>query len=319
MPDDVFWPQGSFAGIHGVWLSAAISQFASASALAFIDSAHPTRLEIHEFLATGGDLNARRVNALLDFLVVARVLEIDSGRYSFIAGVPADSSELVLDRSVLRVLFDPKFLYEGSSTIEYFEDLSPDRSRGFALTMEEQLRRSLPDMLIALCNEFAKSVVDVGGGTGVASREIVSRSLADHVFCVDRDEIALQLGRERASAEGLADAVTFIGLDMFTDELPSADLYILSRVLHDWDDGHCSLLFENLTRSRKPNSKVLVFEEMLDSGDWWAFALDFFLSGMLGFGKVRTREQLIELARPHGLLVDSHGNGSGGWGWILFR
>ena len=46
--------------------------------------------------------------------------------------------------------------------------------------------------------------------------------------------------------------VSFFAADFFTDKLPSADLYVLSRVLHDWGEDKINLLLAKVFKSLQP-------------------------------------------------------------------
>lgn len=43
----------------------------------------------------------------------------------------------------------------------------------------------------------------------------------------------------------------FIG-DFFNDSIPEAELYILSKILHDWDDDKCKQLLAKVYKACKP-------------------------------------------------------------------
>nr|XP_008119467.1 PREDICTED: acetylserotonin O-methyltransferase isoform X2 [Anolis carolinensis] len=55
-----------------------------------------------------------------------------------------------------------------------------------------------------------------------------------------------------------------LGGDFFKDSVPEADLYILSRILHLWDDEKCMQLLTKLYKACKPGGGVLVIEPVLD-------------------------------------------------------
>ncbi|XP_044289884.1 acetylserotonin O-methyltransferase-like isoform X2 [Varanus komodoensis] len=69
-------------------------------------------------------------------------------------------------------------------------------------------------------------------------------------------------GREVLSAFNLSDFphICDVGGDFFKDPVPEANLYVLARVLHDWDDGTCVQLLTKLHKACKPGGGVLVVE-----------------------------------------------------------
>ncbi|OXB66275.1 hypothetical protein ASZ78_014010 [Callipepla squamata] len=58
--------------------------------------------------------------------------------------------------------------------------------------------------------------------------------------------------------------VTFVSGDFFKDDLPEADLYILSRVLHDWSDEKIHVLLNKVSTVCRPGCGVLLAEAVLD-------------------------------------------------------
>uniref|UniRef100_H0X0D5 Acetylserotonin O-methyltransferase like n=1 Tax=Otolemur garnettii TaxID=30611 RepID=H0X0D5_OTOGA len=108
------------------------------------------------------------------------------------------------------------------------------------------------------------SACDLGGCTGALARELSRQyprlkvtvvdlpDIIEHVFCFQRD------GPEMAR-------VRFQAGDFFRDSLPKADLYILSRVLHDWPDDRVQGLLSRVSSSCRPGAGLLLVEAIMDS------------------------------------------------------
>ena len=132
--------------------------------------------------------------------------------------------------------------------------------------IESKLLPLLDDLYRATRRRHARprglSGVDVGGGDGALLRLLQAASVGTEVLgpapslvCFDRPEVAA-LNRASASRPGdSAHGITFLGGDMFAEyseggiEPRGADVYLLSRVLHDWDDARALQLLSRLRKA----------------------------------------------------------------------
>jgi O-methyltransferase len=96
------------------------------------------------------------------------------------------------------------------------------------------------------------TVVDVGGGTGALLRAV--RAAASHadVLLFDQPDVV-------ARSPDLPTA----GGNFFTTVPGGADAYLLSRVLHDWDDGDAARVLRVCRSAMRPDSVLLVVEAVL--------------------------------------------------------
>ncbi|HEX6446228.1 MAG TPA: methyltransferase [Streptosporangiales bacterium] len=111
------------------------------------------------------------------------------------------------------------------------------------------------------------TVVDLAGGTGSLLAAVL-RSVPDaRGVLVDLPHVAEAAARELAAA-GLAERCTVVGGDIFERLPDGGDLYLLSRILHDWDDDRCRALLATCRAAIRPGGTLLVVERLVrDSGD----------------------------------------------------
>ena len=53
--------------------------------------------------------------------------------------------------------------------------------------------------------------------------------------------------------------------DFFTLVPPGGDIYLLSNVLHDWDDAPATLILRTVHTAMRPEAHLLVVENVLDA------------------------------------------------------
>ncbi|MGY2896621.1 hypothetical protein ACVWZX_004667 [Deinococcus sp. UYEF24] len=124
--------------------------------------------------------------------------------------------------------------------------LHPDEAQLFDLFMQH----GPDDRQAAVTNAYdftaVNLVVDVGGGNGTL--------------------LAAILGRY-PEARGLLDRVDIQAGSFFEVAPPGGDVYVLSLILHDWDDERCLLILANTQAAMAPDNRLLVIEQVLGKPD----------------------------------------------------
>ncbi|MGW1613315.1 methyltransferase [Streptomyces sp. NPDC002285] len=107
------------------------------------------------------------------------------------------------------------------------------------------------------------TVVDVAGGNG----ELLGRVLAAHPslngVLLERPH-AVEAARRRLEEAGLGTRCACVAGD-FADVPPGGDVYVLSRILHDWDDERCREILRHCARAMPDHADLLVVERVLPS------------------------------------------------------
>ncbi|HEX6341004.1 methyltransferase [Umezawaea sp.] len=155
----------------------------------------------------------------------------------------------------------------------------------------------------------ARTVVDVAGGNGELLHRVLCANPALHGVLMDRPH-ALAAARTRLA--DVADRVTLVPGD-FTESVPgTGDVYLLSRVLHDWDDERCRAILATVARDVPAHADLLVLERLLpESGavDSLAVPWDVHMLCNTG-GRERTashyRALLADVVETHALPLDAH-------------
>jgi hypothetical protein len=110
------------------------------------------------------------------------------------------------------------------------------------------------------------TVVDVGGATGNLLAAILTRHTGPRGILFDRPYVvadAPALLEER----GVAERVSIRSGDFFESVPEGGDAYVLSHVVHDWNEDQCITILENCRKAMGPNSRLLLVEMVLPAGD----------------------------------------------------
>ncbi|MFE6399817.1 methyltransferase [Streptomyces alboflavus] len=124
------------------------------------------------------------------------------------------------------------------------------------------------------------TVVDIAGGTG----ELLGRVLAAHPrlngVLLERPHV---VDAARRRLEDLGPRCTFLVGD-FADVPESGDVYVLSRVLHDWDDEQCREILRHCARAMPAHADLLVVERALPADGAFSLATAWDLHMMCNVG-----------------------------------
>ncbi|QBI54552.1 methyltransferase [Streptomonospora litoralis] len=144
-------------------------------------------------------------------------------------------------------------------------------------------------------------VADIGGGDGSLLAELLRRHPRMHGLLQERPQV-LAGARERLAPYVDEGRCTLLDGD-FRDSVPAeADVYLLCRVLHNWDDDSCARILANCAAAMSPRSRLLIVERIIPDGrhPWLSRAFDVHMMVMTS-GRERTAGEYEALLRPVGL------------------
>jgi hypothetical protein len=110
------------------------------------------------------------------------------------------------------------------------------------------------------------TIVDVGGGTGTLLAEILRAYGRVRGVLFDRPAVVETSGAILSKA-GVADRCRVIAGDFFETVPEGGDAYVLSWIIHDWDDDRCLTILKNCRRAMGPDSRLLVIEQVVPAGN----------------------------------------------------
>jgi hypothetical protein len=144
-------------------------------------------------------------------------------------------------------------------------------------------------------------IVDVGGGHGQLLSAILARN--PHLSGVLFD-LPSGVATAHQGAGGDLPRTEFVAGDFF-ESVPSGDVYVIKKVVHDWEDGRAAVILRNCREAMLPNGKVLVAETLVPPGDTpnEIKAIDVVMLAVTG-GLERTEAQYASLFDAAGLRLE---------------
>ena len=185
--------------------------------------------------------------------------------------------------------------FSGSFGADYWSWLGERRDERaiFDRAMAGEKERSV-ERLAGLEWREDETVVDVGGGNGALLVALLRGRPALRGIVLDLPET----DRDESS---LGERTTFVAGSFF-ERVPEGDTYVLSGILHDWDDDRASAILTTVRASAPAGARVLVLESVIpednepNSAKW----LDLLMLVLAG-GRERTEGEWRALLEGAGL------------------
>uniref|UniRef100_A0A5F7ZQF5 Acetylserotonin O-methyltransferase like n=1 Tax=Macaca mulatta TaxID=9544 RepID=A0A5F7ZQF5_MACMU len=154
----------------------------------------------------------------------------------------------------------------GKKVEDLFQDAyyrSPETQLRFMQAMHGVAKLTARQVATAFDLSRFSSACDVGGCTGALARELAREYPRLQVTVFDLPDV-VELAVHFQPAGPQAAQIHFAAGDFFRDPLPSAELYVLCRILHNWSDDKVHKLLSKVAESCKPGAGLLLVETLLD-------------------------------------------------------
>ncbi len=172
-------------------------------------------------------------------------------------------------------------------------DTHPDESHvydeGMTAMTVRRIARTIPHY------DFSRfgGVADVGGGRGHLLRAVLDAVPAARGILVDRAQVVKDLPPH--------DRITVQPGSFFTDQLPAADCYLLSNIIHDWADDEALAILRAVRAAAPQDATLLLFEFVVpdDADEFEASDIDLWMLSLVG-GRERTLDEYADLLQQAG-------------------
>jgi hypothetical protein len=148
-----------------------------------------------------------------------------------------------------------------------------------------------------------RTVVDVGGGSGMMLEAILKRHPEIQGTLFDLPAV-VERAHSLIADLGLSDRCRIEGGDFFSSVPAGADAYILQHIIHDWEDQDAIAILRNCREAMRSHSKVLLVEMVIPPGNGPFFGKWLDLMMLLVGGRERTEEEYRRLFSAAGLKLN---------------
>ena len=191
----------------------------------------------------------------------------------------------------------------GGGPFEYFAQ-HPEADRTFNEALVGYTNQVAEAVVAAYDFSAIGSVVDVGGGYGRLVASILQASPLATAVLFEQSHV-IDGASEFLASQAVKHRTTCVAGDFFEHVEPNAQMYVLSQILHDWDDERCRVILRNCRRAMDSGARLLVVEYVLGSGENASFGewLDLHMLVCAG-GRERTRDEFAALLSDAGFSIE---------------
>jgi ubiquinone/menaquinone biosynthesis C-methylase UbiE len=178
---------------------------------------------------------------------------------------------------------------------DVFDDVAADplRVTPHHRMLQSYARHDYPSVPAALRLRGDELLLDVGGGVGVLAELLLAEYPKLEVLLLDRPEVLAQ------AEIRLDDRLHFVPGDLFEPWSVTADVSVLARVLHDWDNERAVIILRNVRAALPVGGRVFVVEMLVSDDGSFGGLCDLHLLMATG-GRERTAEEYEFLLRQAG-------------------
>ena len=194
----------------------------------------------------------------------------------------------------------------GEPFFDYFAH-NPELSAIFSRLMSQSVTDRIAGIVRAYDFSRMKTIVDIGGGDGALLSAILTANPGAEGVVFDTPDVIAQ-ARTSLARSSVAGRIDLIGGDMFAGSLPGkGGLYVLSNIIHDWDDQAAEQILHNCRAAVGADGRLLIIEEIMPARVGNApqtIANDYSMLLLTG-GRQRTKPEFRQLLAAADLQLTS--------------
>jgi SAM-dependent methyltransferase len=147
--------------------------------------------------------------------------------------------------------------------LDHDEPEEPDYRRRFTWAMHHRTLEIAPKIAAQINLRGVRSLLDLGGGPGTYAMAFLAKNPTLRATVCDRPA-ALDVAREIASTHKSGPRLTYLPLDVMTEDIPGTyDVIWYSNVLHIYSPKDNQALFRRALASLNPGGRLLIQDAFL--------------------------------------------------------
>lgn len=167
--------------------------------------------------------------------------------------------ELLYSVKTGKPAFDHVF---GMSLFDFFAQ-RPDIGALFNDLMSRGVNDRVAGVVAAYDFSQADTIVDVGGGNGALITAILGIQLRPRGIIFDLPKVVDE-AQYYLAQNGMADRCQIVAGDFFHDTIPpDGDIYLMSHIIHDWNDDCAAQILLNCRAAMRDDSTLLLVEGIM--------------------------------------------------------
>lgn len=195
-----------------------------------------------------------------------------------------------------------RHVHDGKDTWGYL-DGDPAAAESFDKAMTANAVNSHTAIIPAYDFAGSRTVLDVAGGEGHLLRLLLEHHPHLEGILFDQPGVAAKAEQQFAAA-GLGSRARVVGGSFFEEIPAGADTYLITAVVHDWDDERARRILTNIARAMGPEAKLLIVEMVVPGPNEFGFGKVTDIEQLVAFcGHERTEEEYRELLASAGLRL----------------
>src|SRR4051794_17258978 len=130
---------------------------------------------------------------------------------------------------------EPAFEHVFGAPLFRYYGTNPDAGQVSAAALDSLSARDNAAIIATHGFPVSGTVVDIGGGQGALLAAVLGANPGLRGLLFERGPV-VDMARERLEAAGLSDRCGLMAGDFFEDVPSGGDIYLLKKVIHDWQD-----------------------------------------------------------------------------------